>query len=389
MGYVGGTVGFVIAIVACAVSAPVLLPTLPWTLPALMLILCACVIGIALSLIMAPIMGALLGVGVGYSRLPALLFVGVVATLTGLAWVPAIGAAGIGLYQLNVNINDIRISTITAAALALIGLLGILLVQLALSGVSYTLAAITYRAAGRSPVEDEARGACAGVNAAINFLLGVGVIPPYLVMALGQNAGGLLSFVALAAILVASIIPFRRNPATGIVAAGERTAIGWLVCLLPTAWLMEVLGLVLFLISLAIHGTVGLFVPMMTISGMRLRSDTGSVIVIGGIAANLNPAPTYNIGTFTFVRTISPAVIPIYNDPPFFAAAASVQNHEIGHQLNLAAFGTAFNLVGFVDQWLGPLIFGGAYSIYGEDLASTNDNSSTPFFPTPLSMWLI
>jgi hypothetical protein len=389
MGHVGGTVGFVIAIFVCAVLAPVLLLTLPWTLPALMLILCACVIGVALSLVMAPIMGALLGVGVGYSRLPALLFVGVVVTLTGLAWVPAIGAAGIGLYQLNVNINDIRISTIIAVALALIGLLHILLVQLALSGTSYTLAAITYRTAGRSPVEDEARGACAGVNAAMNFLLGIGVIPPYLVMALGPIAGGLLSFAALAAILVASIVPFRRNPATGIVAAGERTAIGWLVCLLPTAWLMEVLGLVLFLTSLAIHGTVGLFVPMMTIGGMRLRSDTGSVIVVGGIAANLNPAPTYNIGTFTFVRTISPAVIPIYNDPLFFAAAASVQNHEIGHQLNLAAFGTAFNLVGFVDEWLGPLIFGGAYSIYGEDLASTNDNSSTPFFPTPLSMWMI
>lgn len=388
MGYVGGTVGFVIAIVVCAVLALVFLPTLPWTLPALMLIFCTCVIGVILSLVMAPIMGILLGIGVGYSRLPALLFVGVVVVLTGLAWTPTILAVGRGLSQISGVVNVSR-AAIIAAVLALVGLLAILFVQLVLSGISYTLGALAYRAVGRSPIEDEARGTCAGVNSAINLLLGVGVIPAYLVMSLGPIVGGLLSFAALVGILIASIIPFRRNPSTGIVPAGERTAIGWLVCLLPTAWLMELLGLVLFMTSLAIHGTIGVFVPMMSIGGMRLRSDTGSVIVVGGIAANLNPAPTYNIGTFTFVRTISPAVIPIYNDSLFFAAAASVQNHEIGHQLNLAAFGTAFNVVGFVDEWLGPLIFGGTYAIYGEDLASTNDGSVKPFFPTPLSMWVI
>lgn len=389
MGLIGGFFGFVVSFLACNVLALIFLPALPWTALALMLALCACVVGIVLSLAFAPIMGALFGAGVGITRLAALLFVGVLALLVFVAWQPVLwivftftafipgiafqlGMAGLGLL------------------LAAAGLLAVLVVQLVLSGITYILAAIAYGTLGQSPMEAEARGACAGVNTAINLLLYVLVIPPYLLMALGP-LGGLLAVAVLAGILTASVVPFLRNPATGIVPPAGRTAIGWLVCLLPTAWLMELLGLLLFIMSLLVHGTIGMFVPMFTITAMRVRTDTGSVIVTGGMAGNLNPAPTYNIGTFTFVRTITPALIPVYFDPPFFAAAASVQNHEIGHQLNLAAYGSAFNLIGFVDEWLGPIVSGAGtgYAIYGEDLASTNDPTPTPFFPTPLSMWVV
>jgi len=96
----------------------------------------------------------------------------------------------------------------------------------------------------------------------------------------------------------------------------------------------------------------------------------------------------FNIGTFTFVRTITPALIRLYDDASFVGFEASVLNHEIGHQLSLAAFGTAFNIVGFIDEWFEPLLFGNS-NVYGERLASTNDPSPNPKFSTNLNMWVI
>lgn len=376
MGYFGGLAGFAVAFLAVLGVTPLT----PWIWPALSLAFTASVIGVVLSLALAPLMGALYAGGIGVTRLAAAVFVVVVFVLTSAAWQPVVLAMPVArwLYL-----------SLTGAALALTGLLVVLFLQLALSGIAYAVAATAYLVGGQSPLEAEARGACAGVNAAMNLLLGLGVMGPYLFLTFSPVFALILFLIAMAGIIAASTVPFRRNPATGIVSAADRTAIGWLVWLLPTSWLLELLGLFLFMFTLLLHATLGLFSPMLTMTGMDLRSDTGSIIVTGGIAANLNPAPTFNIGTFTFVRTITPALIPIYNDAAFVGFEVSVQNHEIGHQLNLAAFGTAFNLAGFVDQWLGSALMGPGYAIYGEDLATTNDPSVPAIFTTPLNMWVI
>lgn len=376
MGYFGGLAGFAVAfLVVLGV-----MPLTPWISPALSLAFTASVIGVVLSLAFAPVMGALYAGGIGVTRLAAAVFVVVVIAITSAAWYPVV---------LALTVVGVLHALSAGAALAVAGLVIILVVQLGVSGIAYAAGAIAYTTGGQSPIEAEARGACAGVNAAMNLLLGLGVIGPYLFLTFNPVLALILFVVAMAGIIVASVVPFSRNPSTGVVPAGARTAIGWLVWLLPTSWLLELLGLFLFLFSLVIHATVGLFAPMLTMTGVGLRADTGSIIVTGGIAANLNPAPTFNIGTFTFVRTITPALIPIYNDAAFVGFEVSVQNHEIGHQLNLAAFGTAFNLAGFVDQWLGSAIMGPGYAIYGEDLATTNDPSVPAIFTTPLNMWVI
>jgi hypothetical protein len=274
-----------------------------------------------------------------------------------------------------------------SALLALVGLIGALFVQFLLTTIAYIVAALASLGAQPSAFEAEARGACVGVNAAANLLIGIAIIPAYLILALGWVTGGFLGAAALGGIFIASIIPFRRNRA-GLIAPDERTAIAWLVCLLPTAWLMELLGLALFLTSLVCHAFFGFLGAVPRLTNLRLRPDTGSVVVTGGLAANLNPAPMFNIGTFTFVRTIKPALIQLYDDASFVGFEASVLNHEIGHQLNLAAFGTAFNIVGFIDEWFEPLLFGNS-NVYGERLASTNDPSPNPKFSTNLNMWVI
>jgi hypothetical protein len=384
VGLFGGVLAFAFSFVVCLVIAALLIPLLPWLVPGLMLAFSGCAVGILLSFVITLVMRALYASGVGITRLAALVFAGLVPFVTLLAWFPVL--AWVFAEGFLLGLSGIAVG----ASLMVLGLIVVLVTQLVLTGFAYAAAATAYSTTGPSPLEGEARGACAGVSAAVNVLLTVGVILPYLAFVLPPVLNVVACAVAFILVLAGCLVPFLRDPSNnGIVPGWARTLIGWLVFMLPTAWLMELLGLFLFLLTLLVHGTIGLFVPMLTMTGMGLRADTGSIIVTGGIAANLNPAPTHNIGTFTFVRTITPPLIPIYNDASFVGFEASVQNHEIGHQLNLGAFGTAFNLVGFVEQWGRTLLLGSPAGTYGEDLATTNDPSATPRFRTPLNMWVI
>jgi hypothetical protein len=77
-------------------------------------------------------------------------------------------------------------------------------------------------------------------------------------------------------------------------------------------------------------------------------------------------------------------------------------HHEIGHHLNLAAFGTAFHFIGFIEEMLQgawgalgvafagkPVTRSWAYA-YSEQLATTNTLATdpAPIPPTTLSMWV-
>ena len=93
--------------------------------------------------------------------------------------------------------------------------------------------------------------------------------------------------------------------------------------------------------------------------------STGSIDMKGGWLSNVNAIDTaYNLGNFTFVDI---------ND----TSADWHLNHESGHNLNLAAFGSIFHLVGFIHE----MGLGAGDSAFAEQLANSNDPSRSSSVP--------
>jgi hypothetical protein len=127
--------------------------------------------------------------------------------------------------------------------------------------------------------------------------------------------------------------------------------VGWFNWLLPMSWLICALGLLFFLFNL-----IG-------IKGGAIDWKTGTFFAKGGWIANLNAWDTaFNMGNFAFVDINS-------SDMHI--------EHEAGHTLNLAVFGSWFHLIGAFDEIV--LRHGNAYS---EQIAESNNSQS------PIPMWI-
>ena len=92
--------------------------------------------------------------------------------------------------------------------------------------------------------------------------------------------------------------------------------------------------------------------------------STGTLFIKGGLVANLNYLDTaFNMGNFSFVD---------------YKSGAWHKDHEAGHTLNLAAFGSVFHLIGAVDE----NVFRGA-NAYSERIAESNSSSGGSM----IAMW--
>jgi hypothetical protein len=189
---------------------------------------------------------------------------------------------------------------------------------------------------------DALRGGLLGYNAALNLFLASAIVGRLF----GSSAGwavGLLLGLLNALALVGPIAADRRYQAV----------LGWFCWLLPMSWLVVAPGAILFVLSLLGHLFLGW--PrghaFWKVSRLTVDRPTGSLFVCSGWVSNLNAFRTaFNMGSFSYVHRASPSLY---------------VEHEAGHALNLAAFGSVVHLLGAAEE---NLLHRGA-DAYAERLA--------------------
>jgi RHS repeat-associated protein len=175
------------------------------------------------------------------------------------------------------------------------------------------------------------RGMMIGINAGLNGVLLYGIFGS---VAIGVGIG-VLGFLA-------SFDTIAKNE-------GYQGILGWSNWLMPMSWVVLGFGILFVIFS----GT--------SIKEVKIHWKTGNIVVHGGLIANWNTEETaFNMGNFTFVHESK--------DIDY------ANQHEFGHNLSLAAFGSVFHLVGWIDQnfalWREESAGKNAYS---ERIADSND----------------
>lgn len=142
--------------------------------------------------------------------------------------------------------------------------------------------------------------------------------------------------------------------------------------IMPMSWLVNAIGLLFFVLSLVGHFlTIGKW-RYFKVKGLRFWGLKFMVAIRGGWLANINTYKTaFNLGNFTFVHSDSKDAS---GNPKWHL------EHEAGHTLNLAVFGSVFHFVGFFHEV--PLK--GGQNALAEKLAESHVIGSK--FPT-ISIW--
>lgn len=181
-------------------------------------------------------------------------------------------------------------------------------------------------------------GLNAGMNAAFLTMMGFGVL---------GVAIGVLNFLA-------SIDSIAGNEI-------YQGILGWSNWLMPMSWLVIGLGAIMWilnglghLILWEIPNLWGGGIEFFRITGFRMDWSTGMLATRGGWVANANIIDTaYNMGNFAYVDNNS---------------TGWHLDHEAGHNLNLAVYGSIFHFVGFIHE-MGT---GAGSSAFAEVLADSN-----------------
>jgi hypothetical protein len=199
------------------------------------------------------------------------------------------------------------------------------------------------------------RGGLIGMNAALNFYLAAAVFGALFGHAPGYVIGAVLGIVNLLAVFE----PISQSEF-------YQGIIGWLNWLLPMSWPIVGLGLLFYGISFLLHAVTAGKVEYLQVQDVGMDWKTGTFFVKGGLIANLNYLDTaFNMGNFSFTD---------------MKAGQWHMEHEAGHTLNLAAFGSVFHLVGAVDENATPR---GA-NAFSERLAESNASGESG---SNLPMW--
>lgn len=230
------------------------------------------------------------------------------------------------------------------------GILILLAVYVGVVAIAYSIAT----AMMGGVVGESCRGLLIGATAAMNWAVASIVYEKLF----GAPVGIILALIA-GVYPFLSIIPFLSGNS---VYSG---LLGYLNWLLPMSWLVVALGFSFFLLGL-LGGLIGLAgAKFFRIERIAFHWQTGTLFTKGGWIGNLNPIDTaFNMGNFAFA------------DVKFGEMA---EDHESGHTLNLAAFGSAFHLIGAFDE----NVIHGANAL-SERLAESHVANSTA--PT-LAMW--
>ena len=179
---------------------------------------------------------------------------------------------------------------------------------------------------------------------------------------LGLNTG--VNGVLLGTIFGPVAIVICLIPALAVIEPVARSDIyqaplGWANLLLPMSWVIVGLG-ILFLLVSALLALINLAIKsdFLKIEHFSVDWKTGTAFLVGGLAGNGNLAPGstgYNMGNFAFLTKGN-------------ATSPHLIEHEAGHTLNLAIWGTVVHLIGALDE----NVFGGGANAYTELFAESN-----------------
>jgi len=221
--------------------------------------------------------------------------------------------------------------------IAILGSLGAYaLGSLALRGAVASQRAATLRA---NPLELVARFTAIALNAGLNVFLWHILVPSW----------GLIVGAVLAVIGLGSFSPLATRDR-------YQSVLGWSSWLMPMSWPSTALGAIVFVVTCLLG---------------RVRADAATgTIETSGLPPMFGFRGGLSLGNFTFLMGAPPT--------PFRAVGISA--HEIGHTLNVAAFGSVWHLLGNgIEQNLPR--FGRGAKAYGELMAESHR-------PDPEALWL-
>ena len=241
------------------------------------------------------------------------------------------------------------------AAVAIVatgGALGVLLAvglalgaSLLVTGVSYIIAS---NVDPNSAFGQFMRGFMIGFNAGMNGVLASAIFGPTVGIALGV-INFLAAFDGIA----------ENSVYQGI--------LGWSSWLMPMSWGATGLGLVFYAFNLIVAGITFQQWDAAKIDRLAIDWKTGTIVMVGGLIKN---GTAYNLGNFVVMNQT-------WLDNPASGGYDAVLNHETGHTLNVAAFGTAFAIC----DMFGAI--GSGVNDYGERIAESHTNRGRPTIP----MW--
>jgi hypothetical protein len=213
----------------------------------------------------------------------------------------------------------------------------------ALGIISYIVAAVS----AATSFGEFMRGWLIGLNTALNVVLGFSIVALF-----AGTAGGIVFAIILGLInLLCVFAPISQSEFF-------QGVIGWLNWLMPMSWLIVALGFLFMLFSFLLHAVTAGKVAYLRVQRMGMDWKTGTIFMKGGLVANLNYLDTaFNMGNFSFVD---------------YKSGDWHKDHEAGHTLNLAAFGSLFHLIGALDE----NVVRGA-NAYSERLAESNSSGSS------------
>ncbi|MBM9593825.1 toxin TcdB middle/N-terminal domain-containing protein [Roseitranquillus sediminis] len=185
---------------------------------------------------------------------------------------------------------------------------------------------------------------------------------------IGLNAGMNATFLAMMGPVGAFLGGFLGTliflSAVDSIASNEiyQGILGWSNWLMPMSWLVVGVGAIMWILNglghlffWSIPSIFGGGIEFFRIDGFRMDWSTGMLATRGGWVSNLNTIDTaYNMGNFAYVDTNS---------------AGWHLDHEAGHNLNLAVYGSIFHFIGFIHE-MGAGAGAGAFS---EVQADSND----------------
>lgn len=229
-------------------------------------------------------------------------------------------------------------------------------VVLLLSGMLALVVMVSYMVASgaaTSPFGEFMRGWLVGLNAVLNTVLGYSVFSHVVGATGGLIMGALIGIVNL----LSALGPVSQNSVF-------QGLLGYLNWLMPMSWLIVALGASFYVFSFLLHLVTAGKVDYLKVQKVGADWSTGTLFMKGGLIANLNYLDTaFNMGNFSFVD---------------YKSSNWHKDHEAGHTLNLAAFGSLFHLIGAIDE--NALRGANAYS---ERLAESNSSTGGSNIP----MW--
>ena len=240
------------------------------------------------------------------------------------------------------------IAAIAIAAVVVMtgGIAGVLLgiaLAIGVTAISYVVADAT---AGTG-FGEFMRGFMIGMNAGLNAIIATAIFGPVIGIALG-----VINFLAAFDTIANSAV--------------YQGILGWASWLMPMSWLATAVGLIFFVLNVIPAIFTLNQVDAVKIESLSLDWKTGTIMMEGGWLFLPGFTGGYNLGNFAYITP-----------------GSNVAEHETGHTLSNAAFGSIFHFIGAIDE---NALRANPADAYSERLAESHDSSTTD--PDILPMWV-